>query len=150
MSRYDIHIQLIDPTEQGPGMNFTFGNVPVIAVRGPQKLANRWIMQFLRSKGSDPVDSTQGTYFPALVGGGNLVNLGDLEATIIDYIEDCNAQIMAIDQSSPWLDPDERLQSAQIVMFNQTASDTFEVWIQINTVSGDTVKILIPYAQVSS
>lgn len=148
MPRYDIHIQLLDPTEQAAaGATFTFGHKPVIAVRGPQKLANRWLMQFLRRKGSDPTDLTgTGTYFSNLI-GGNIDNPGDLETSILEHVEDCNTQIRAIDQRSAWLDGDERLATGEMTGFRQLSEQAFEMVVTLTTVSGDRVQVLIPYAR---
>lgn len=147
MPRYDIHIQLIDPSQQGTSLTFTFGHSPTVAVRGPQKLANRWIMQFLRLKGSDPVDLNAGTEFRRLI-NGNVTDGDDLQAIVLEHIDDCSDQIRAIDQRSPWLDADERLRSAELVLFEQVRENAFEMWVQITTISGDSAKVLIPYARI--
>lgn len=148
MSRYDIHIQLVDPSQQDVGATFVFGHRPALAVRGPQKLANRWLMQFLRRKGSDPTDLTgTGTYFPNLI-GGNITDAADLQAVVQEHIDDCNDQIKRIDLRSPWLDPDERLRNGELSQFRAVRSDAFEMWVVLTTVSGDRVRVLIPYARV--
>lgn len=148
MPRYDVHIQLIDPSQQEAGLNFTFGRAPVIAVRGPQKLANRFLMTLLRRKGSDPVDPEVGTHFSELIGGNNLTETGDLQAILLEYVDDAADQVRAVDLRSSWLDADERLRTAEMTSFTQLREDAFEAWITLTTVSGAQVQMLIPVARI--
>jgi hypothetical protein len=149
MPRYDIHIQLEDPTGQGPGNTFVFFDESgrSRAVRGPQKLANRWLMQFFRRKNTDPTNPDAGTEFIDAMGSSNLTSGADAQTAFMEFVDDCNDQVRAIDQRSPWLDADERLRTGEVILFNVTGVNKFEAWVRLTTVSGASVKALIPYAR---
>jgi hypothetical protein len=142
----DLHFQLIDPTLQSTGSNLRFSFVPpTIAVNGIQKLMNRWLKKFLTIKGSNPGDLTDGTNFGLLI-GGNISDVDDLQAQILTFIDDCNTQIQTIDRTSPQLTSDERLRSADLLIFNVLDATSIEFWVQVTSTSGKRATALIPYA----
>ena len=144
---YDLAFQLLDPSIQQENSNYRFSFVsPVVAVNGVQKLTNRWLKKFSTLKGTNPVDLADGTGFPGLF-GSNLFDIGALQGQIVSFIEDCNDQILAIDQRSPLLTADERLQSADLLQFNVIDATSFEFWVSVKAVSGAILNVLVPYAE---
>lgn len=149
MPRYNFHFQLIDPDQQGLARsNFSLNLARPIAVRGPQKLINRWTQCFFTTRGSDPVNPSFGTSFTSLVGGNTFGTSDDLRASIEIAVQDCNEQIRAIDAKSPWLEPGERLNSATIILYNPISEDKVEFWIEIQTLNGQRVTALIAYTRL--
>lgn len=147
MSRFDFHIQLVDPTDQRVrGATFAFGLGTALAVRGPQKLVNRWTKQFLTTRGTSPLHRKDGTLFPNLIGGN--ADAGDAEAVVLVAIEECNERIREIDARSPWLTADERLADATLLQYDAVRPDAAEFWVRITTRSGARVPALIPYARL--
>lgn len=144
MARYNIHYQLIDPSYQGLARsNFAFDRKNSIAVKGPQKLINRWLQCFFTPRGTDPLNSGRGTAFASMI-GGNVV-LDELRGTVDVAVLECNEQLRAIDGRSPWLSASEKLGNASISLFNQPRIDALELWVEIQTLSGQRVESLIAY-----
>jgi hypothetical protein len=144
MARYDLHLRLLDPTAQAHGANFALPFDEVYAVSGKQKLANRWLMTFMTPKGSHPLRRTYGTEFPFLIGGNNVAEGSLLEPVVMEHVEDCNAQLRAVDRRSPWLTAEERLRSATLAKFIQLDATRYEFWIDLYNEAGTNLRILIP------
>lgn len=145
MPRYDLHFQLIDPSAQRAGAVFSFGFDQPLAVSGPQKMANRWLKLFFTSKGSHPVRRKEGTGFSSLI-GGNVSAESDIEASLHLYIEDATEQLQELDRRARGIADSERIQSAQLTDFRAVRADAFEFWVELTSVSGERVQVLIPYA----
>lgn len=144
MARYSLHFQLIDPNDQALARsNFAFDPHNSIAVKGPQKLINRWLQMFFVPRGSDPLFPGRGTTFATMIGGNVLFD--DLRATIEVSVLECNEQLREIDGRSPWLEPSEKLGNASISYYNQPRQDAVELWVEIQTLSGERVESLIAY-----
>lgn len=145
MAIYDLHIQLLDPSEQTYGSNFTFNLENPILVTGFQSLANRWLKTFMTPKGSHPIRRTEGTEFAYLI-GSNIDDPQSLQTTVAEYIDDATEQVRAVDLASPWLSSEERLQNATLVQFNVVAVDSIEFWVELTNLAGQRMRVLIPYA----
>lgn len=145
MPLYDIHLQLKDPSEQAYGANFTFGFRSSIKIEGKYKLANRWLKCFLTPKGSHPLRRQEGTEFAYLI-GGNIVDIGAMESSIMQYIDDACDQLRSSDALNPLLTPEERLRDVNLIKFNQIDSQRIEFWVEIINAAGTSVNALIPYA----
>lgn len=151
MPRYTYHFQLIDPDQQGLARsNFSLNLARPIAVRGPQKLINRWLQCFFTTRGSDPVNRKFGTVFSSLIGGNVTGNADDLRASIEIAVQDCNEQIRAIDARSPWLEPGERLNNASVILYNPISADKVEFWVEIQSMNGQRVTTLVAYARLET
>jgi hypothetical protein len=151
MPRYSYHFQLIDPDQQGLARsNFSLNLARPIAVRGPQKLINRWVQCFFTTRGSDPINTSFGTSFTSLVGGNTTGSADDIRASIEIAVQDCNEQIRLIDARSPWLSPSERLSGATIILYNPIRSDAIEFWVEIRTTNNQRVNTLIAYAHLET
>lgn len=145
--RFDFHFHLIDPTLQQTGpSNFFFGFRRGIAVRGIQKLVNRWTKMFFTAEGSDPLHRKFGCQFPYLI-GGNVETAAGLRDTIETAIEDVNELIKAIDQTAIDLTADEKLATASLFRFDVLRVDAIEFWVDIRALSGKRTQALIPYAR---
>lgn len=144
MPRYDLHIQLVDPSEQTFGANFSFGVANPILVTGFQALVNRWMKIFMTPKGSHPVRRTEGTEFPYLF-GSNVVDIPSLEACVSEYLDDASAQVQAVDKASPNLPAEQRLRAATLIQFNAIGPTQIEFWVEITNQAGQRMRVLIPY-----
>lgn len=139
----DIHYQLVNPSDQSIGKYFTFGSNVAIGIDGPQKLANRWIKLLLESPGSSAVSPGRGTEFNELI-GSNVDALDDLQALVRQYIDEVNDQLRRLDSRSQVLTNDERLRDGNIIQFNIVPPDGIEVWVELRSVSGRRVEVLLP------
>lgn len=94
MTTYDIHIQPLPAAEQGPIRgSFTYGFSKSIAVRGLQRLVNRWVIEFMTEEGSDPLDPARGTAFPKLI-GSNVSASSDVRDICRISVEKANRRIV--------------------------------------------------------
>jgi hypothetical protein len=149
MPRYSRNLQMLDPLDQETSRKlFKYADKPYQAISGPQKLVNRFLKIFLTTKGSNPLDPTQGTNFPNLI-GGNVSDSADIETNIQLAIDDCSEQIKAVDSLSPRLTKDEKLEDAVIQQLDILSEDAVEFWITITTVSRKRVPVLIPYGIIN-
>lgn len=145
MDRFDLHLQIVDPSVQAWGAVFTFNPGNVIAVKGRWKLLDRFLKVLFTPKGSSPLRRKEGTLMPFIF-GGNISDAGHVEACIHDYVDDAAAQIFAYDGRAPWLTPDERLQSAQATGFRQFDATRFEFVLDVQSVSGRRMPVPLPVA----
>lgn len=145
MPRYALHYQLIDPAQQGPRSTFVLDPTNPIAVRGPQKAANRWLKVFLTPKGTDPLRRDEGTGF-AFLPGSNVANPADVQQQLVAYVSDATEQVQAMDARNAMLDDDERVRNANLSAFNVLGPASIEFFVELVTLSGDRVLQLIPLA----
>lgn len=148
MPFYDIHYQPIDPATQAAtrtGRFFTFGFPKPVGVAGPQKLADRWIRLFMATQNSSALRPDRGTQFASLL-GANVTQVADLQALMHLYVDQCNDQLQALDaaDSGRFLSDDERLRSGNITTFNVLPPDGFDCVVELRSVSGKRVTVLIP------
>lgn len=141
---FDIYYEVI-PADQQTGANgkvVSFGFASALGVKGPRKLANRWLKCFMTLKGSDPLDKTYGTGFPDLL-GSNVSREDDFTDAMVLFVDDCNQQIQAFDNAQ--FPPDnERLASATITSLTPLGVDGYEVYVTIKNVAGELVTIQVP------
>jgi hypothetical protein len=144
MATYDTHIQLLAPeVQERTGKFFGFGYVASVAIRGPQKLINRWLKCLLTPKGSDPREPAYGTGFTGLI-GSNISSNKDVYDALTLFVEDCNNQIRAMDIRS--FPPDEeRLESATVAgVVPHASGDGFEVYVRLRNAAGLVVALQLP------
>lgn len=144
MATYDIHYMLDPAAEQvgSGGRVYTFRYARALAVKGPQKLVNRWIKCFLTEKGSDLLNPLYGTGFPALI-GSNVSRQQDFTDAVAVAMADCNTQIAAYDNLN--LPPaDERLKSAILTSVSPRGDIGYDVYITISNQAGSTTGLIIP------
>jgi hypothetical protein len=144
MPLYDLHIQLLDPSQQTYGSNFSFGLSSPILVTGFQSLINRWLKTFMTPKGSHPIRRLEGTEFPYLI-GANVHDIGALQITISDYIDDATQQVQAVDRVSTWLTAEQRLRDAKLKQFNSATPSSIEFWVELSNQANQRLQVLIPY-----
>lgn len=147
-NRYDIHYQIIDPTQQRTYGNFTFELNNSIRVKGKYKPVNRWLKIFLTPKNSHPIRRTEGTDFYAIL-GTNFTNLNDLQMQIMEYMEDASNQLRIIEGRIFNLPTEETFDRVELLQFNEISNGSFEIHIRIYNKSGTSVGVLIPYAMVN-
>jgi hypothetical protein len=148
MPAYDLHFQtisIVDQTSGYSGKFFTFGFPKPIGVAGPQKLLNRWVKLFFTTQGSDSLFPDNGGGFTSLI-GSNITEVGDLQSLMNLYIESCNDQLQTLDalDNGQFLTTDERLRSGTMTAFNSLPPDGFEAFVQLVSISGKSVTVLIP------
>lgn len=144
MATYDIHFMLDPAAEQigAGGRVYTFLYARALGVKGPQKLVNRWVKCFLTEKGSDLLNPSYGTGFPALL-GSNVSRQQDFTDAVAVAMADCNTQITAYDTLN--LPPlDERLSAALLTSVSARSDDGYDVYITIKNQAGSTTGIIIP------
>lgn len=142
----DLHIQLIDPTEQRSGANFTFGFKNPILVDGLQKLANQWLKLFLTPKGSHPWRRLEGTNFAYLI-GGNVTDEDTIQTSVLEYIEDATAQLKTIQSRQRSLQSSERLASVNLIQVTQVDALSYDIWVRVVNTARSALPVLIPYAK---
>lgn len=140
----DVHIQLIDPSEQGWRSIFTFGPTGPRAVTGSIKLLNRWIKVFMTPVNSHPVRRNEGTKFSSLIRSN--VNFSLVQPDILEAVDDATEQVRAEDRRTPSRPPDEAIQSATVVRFNLVGASGVEFWVEVINMLGERVRVLFPYA----
>ena len=144
----DLHIQIIDPTQQRPGANFTFGFSRPIRVEGLQKLADQWLKLLLTPKGSHPWRRTEGTNFTYLL-TGNAVDLDSVQTAVMEYIEDATEQMKNSQRQRPGLPLSEVLQAVNLLQFTRIGQNSFDIWVRIVNVERSTLPVLIPYVRLA-
>lgn len=142
----DLHIQLIDPTEQRYGSSFTFGYKNPLLVDGLQKLANQWLKLFLTPKGTHPWRRLEGTNFVYLI-GGNVDDIDTIQTSVLEYIDDATTQLRAMQARRTALPDTERLLSVNLIQFTQVEGLSFDIWVRVVNTARSSLNVLIPYAK---
>lgn len=140
----DLHLQSVLPTQQRFGSGLTWGPGAPLAVTGIQKLADQWMMLFLKPKGSHPWRQLEGTEFVYLA-GGNVSDPDTIESSVIEYIADANDQFRAMQARVQGLQANEKLANAELVQFTQVAELSFDIWVRVTNVARQGLNVLIPY-----
>lgn len=139
---FDIHYELLRPDEASGGRLVTFRYKAAVGVRGPQKLVNRWLKCLLTAKGSDPLNKAYGTGFPSLI-GSNFGRIDELSELITVYVDDCNAQIRALDRlNRP--PANEAFASAEVVSVQPMGGDGVAVFVVLRNIEGVLAKLPLP------
>lgn len=144
MGRQSLNLQLVDPSAQGPANVFTFGR-PSRLVEGKYKAFARWLIVFMTTKGSDPLDLDAGTEFPLLL-ASNVSDPDDMETQLHIQVADAADQVRALQNGDGTLTPSERLRSVSITKFTVLAPGRFEFWVDLQVESSEVLRALIPYA----
>jgi len=131
---YDIHVA---PVKSSGFKCFSFAYQSALKVRGPQALVNRWIRTLLTPLGSDLLNPKAGTPLGHLIGTHMNINT-DILDTLYMSVADTNTQVQTQDIEGSYAD-DECL-AAAVVERTISSADGLEVWIRIDTMSGDTVQ----------
>jgi hypothetical protein len=141
---YDVHFQIVAEEEQvaANGRVYSFGYTSAVGVKGPQKLANRWLKCFCTLKGSDLRNASYGTGFPEII-GSNISQRRDFTDAMALYIDDCNTQIKAFDLAQ--FPPDnERLASAVLTSVVPRGADGYDVYVTIKNIAGTLLTVQVP------
>lgn len=142
--RYDIALQLLDPSAQRTRALLTFGSAPQI-VSGGQKLLGRFLKILLTPKGSHPVRRDEGTGFASLI-RRPASELRGAEALVAEYIEDAAEQVRALDRAEPSRPADERLLVASVLRYVENSQTSTDVWVELITADRMRLRIVLPYA----
>jgi hypothetical protein len=139
MSKYDTHFQPVPAADVQGYKTFTYGFRASLKVTGPQALVNRWVKTFMTPRGSDPLDITYGTTFPALFGGNYSYASTDLQDVVVLAMEDASDQVKKQDIEGFYND-DERLLSATLIKY-EPAPAGFTVWVEIKNMAGQSLPV---------
>ena len=142
MAKFDAFYTGTDEATQRLFRFFTFGFERSVGIRGPQKLVLQWLKCFMTTKGSDPTDLEYGTEFPNLI-GSNVQTVQDARDVVLLCIQDCNDQLMKIQQETQ-PDLDELLLSAVLAKFDLTGADGFDAYVTISNVKNQEVTVNLP------
>jgi hypothetical protein len=142
MPKFDAFYAGTDEATQHLFRFFTFGFNRSVGVRGPQKLALQWLKCFMTTKGSDPTNLEYGTEFSNLI-GSNVRAMQDVQDVVALCIQDCNEQILQIQQKTQ-PDLDELLLTATLVKFNLTGADGFDAYVTISNAKSQEVTVNLP------
>lgn len=142
MPKYDAFYTGTDEATQRLFRFFTFGFNRSVGVRGPQKLALQWLKCFMTTKGSDPTNLEYGTEFSNLI-GSNVRAMQDVQDVVALCIQDCNEQILQIQQKTQ-PDLDELLLTATLAKFNLTGADGFDAYVTISNAKSQEITVNLP------
>jgi len=82
---YDIYFQPVPPTTFSNGDTFTFGQARSLGIAGLQKLVNMFAKYLMTPIGTDPMNLTEGTELPSLIGSN--VDVADAQEILILAVE---------------------------------------------------------------
>ena len=142
MATYDIFIEPLPRAKQTAGRIFTFSYAKTVGIKGPRKLAMRFLKCLLTPKGSDLMDSEYGTIFPDLI-NSNYGDINDVLGQIRMAVSDCADQVKALDESAG-LPSRERLSSATITKSQATDTDGVDVYVTLTNQAGERLVTLLP------
>jgi hypothetical protein len=144
MPTYDLHFQAMPREAQLASFKFMeFAYDPPLGVKGFQMLINIWAKTFLTRKGSDPTNLTRGTEFTNLIGSNT--TLEDAEDVVRVAIDECNQQVLAMQNKDSTLLPQERLAQARLVRYTMDRSAPgFDAYVEIMNQAGERLKVLLP------
>lgn len=139
---FDLYFQGKEREDISGFKFFTSGFHRSIGVKGFWKLILQWLKRFMTTKGSDPTRPDEGTEFPNLI-GSNITNIADVRDVVLLAIEDCNAQMLTIQQQTQPV-KDELLLTAVLTKFEALGQDGFEAWVTISNVENTELTIQLP------
>ena len=145
MSRFDTYIELLPPDEQSVQVGtFTYGYDKHIAIRGFQKLINKWAKAFLTLEGTDLSDRDYGTAFTALI-GSNISSRRDIQEVVQSSVDKANEIIYEIQAEDPPDDAREILDVATLesLIFSPDGLG-FDAFVRIKNQAGEVLQVLFP------
>jgi hypothetical protein len=145
MPRYDTYIELRPTEEQSVRSGtYQFGYTKPIAIKGFQKLINKWAKCFLTPEGTDLSDRTYGSPFPNLI-GSNITSREDVSDVVQIAVDKTNVKIQEYQAADPPEDPREILDDAELesIVFD-TAGTGVEVYIRIRNQAGELLRVQLP------
>jgi hypothetical protein len=134
MTQYDIHFQPVPDAEITGYQCFEFGYAAALKVSGFQSLINRWAKTLMTPRGSNPLNTEEGTNFPNLIGGNIARVTTGVRDLVATAIEDANEQVRQQDIEG-YRAAKERLQGGELVDFTEAAAG-FSVWVKLTNVAG--------------
>lgn len=145
MPTFDTYIDLIPEDEQQlTRKTFRYGFRRHIAVKGFQKLINKWVKCFLTLKGTDLSDREYGTLFSQLI-GSNVTSRRDIVEAVQISVEECNDVIFRLQSARLSDDPAELLDDAELTALTVTPDGTgFEAFVRIRNQAKQTLSVQIP------
>ena len=111
---------------------------------GVQKLAQRWVIEFLTIRGSMPYHmSTRGSDFLLWLRQGRIRTEFDVRA----YFNFAAQQVKTnlINEETATMHPEDRFQQARLIKL-LLAQDTLELFTEIISLAGDTRQVILPIA----
>lgn len=144
MARFDLHFQSLPIEDQRNTTRiFTLGYEESLGIKGFQMLINMWLKIFFTRQGSDPTNLARGTAFTNLI--GSTTSLADAEDIVRLSIDECNAQIFAIQSRDQSLTERERLASATLLRYvADPSAPGFEMFVEILNAANERLAVSIP------
>lgn len=145
MTTYDLHIQPLPVSQQGPSRgSMTYGFKKAIGVRGLQRVANRWLLEMLTLEGSDLNDPDRGTSFTGLI-GSNVASARDVEDVCRLSVEKCNRRMRLYEAEYPPVTDADAFASATIESLRVTDTGrSVELYVRLRNKQGDTLAVQLP------
>lgn len=140
---FDIHIEGVPQGEIKGSRFLTFGNYDrTLAVRGIQKMVNRYLKCLCTPKGTDISDSEYGTNLMNMFLGN--VDTRSLQQLVALAVQDAEAKIQQYDVENG-APIDERLSGVTIEnLVEDTANVGFNLTLVLSNVAGTKVRVLMP------
>lgn len=108
---------------------------------GAQKLAQRWLLEFLTDRGSMPALPDRGTNFIRNIAGGNARNASDLRVIFDLASFDASVNLRA-EEDNTW-PQDERFSAASLINVNFTPGYA-NLQVEIVSEAGSSRSIILP------
>lgn len=146
-SRYDLLIFDFPDGYPVGSINLGFGKTPK-RISGVEKVVQVFLKTLLTSRGSDVVNGTQGTGFPAFTGSHNIQTTDNSEAMSLVTAAVANAEAQAksiLNLNTEGLT--SQLESATLIGLEQVDDGT-TVQIYVLTKSGETAPIALPFTSL--
>lgn len=114
---------------------------------GVQKLAQRWVIEFLTPLGTIPYLPTRGSSFLNDVRSGKLRT--ELDATVsFNYARDQVADNLRLEDNSDTYPEDEKYAGAELLSVNVVQGSKITLSVQINSIAGSARVFVVPVAVV--
>ncbi len=108
---------------------------------GVQKLAQRWLIKFMKIMGTDPYDPNSGTEFMLRAKRGELRNQVDALVAFSEAQLDVRKQLRAEEQTT---DPDDEKYASAVVQSLAVLPGQLKLYVRLTSVAGDSREIILP------
>lgn len=147
MPTYDTYIAPLPESEQSVVHGaYTYGYDRHIAVRGFQKLINRWAKAFLTLQGTDLSRRNYGTAFPALI-GSNVTDRGDIQEIVQSSVDKATQDIQQLSadalETGLEFDSEELLDSAKLDALVFPDATGIAVYVTLQNQKGQRLQVLL-------
>lgn len=142
---YDTYIELLPEADQlSTRKTYHYGFQKHIAIKGFQKLINKWTKHFLTTEGTHPSDRTYGTRVPLLI-GSNVQSRRDILDVVQLAVAKTNSKIRSIQSAYPSEDPRELLDDATLDALEFSSDLTgIEIYVRIRNQANEVLRVSLP------